>query len=343
MDKVDIYSLSKEELALRLKEMKEPVYRTVQIFNWLYQKGVNGFAEMSDLPDGLRDRLKSRFHVYRVFILDAKRSSIDETVKYLLKLEDGNTIEAVFLPSTRRNTACLSSQVGCKYACSFCASSPFGFVRNLTSGEILSELLTLNSKHAASRITNIVFMGIGEPMDNYDNVLRAIRVFNDKDAFNIGARKITISTCGIIPGIKRLEKENLQVELSVSLHSAVDSVRSKIVPINRRFPIGDLMEACREYTARTGRVITFEYVLIQGVNSSREDALELVRLLKGMKCKVNTISYNQIKARGYEQPSKREAADFVTVLKGGGINVTHRKSLGEDIDAGCGQLRISRM
>jgi 23S rRNA (adenine2503-C2)-methyltransferase len=201
-------------------------------------------------------------------------------------------------------------------------------------------VLAVKSLHPGSRITNLVFMGIGEPMDNYDNVLKAVRIFNDKDAFNIGSRRITLSTCGIIPGIERLEKERLQIELSVSLHSAKDSVRSSLVPINKKYPINPLISACRHYTEATGRVITFEYVLLEGINSSKDDAMALAKLLKRTMCKVNIISYNDIRAKGYAESSP---GAFVSVLRGNGLNVTRRKSKGADIDAGCGQLRISRL
>ncbi|MCX5686015.1 MAG: 23S rRNA (adenine(2503)-C(2))-methyltransferase RlmN, partial [Candidatus Omnitrophica bacterium] len=275
-------------------------------------------------------------------VSDSKRSPIDGTTKYLFKLEDSNTIETVLLPEKARATICLSSQVGCKFACSFCASAYRGFVRNLKSSEILDEVIAVRQKNPSVPITNLVFMGIGEPLDNYDNVLRAIRTFNDKDAFNIGARKITISTCGIIPGIVRLKGEGLQIELSVSLHSAKEDVRSRLVPINKKYPIPDLIAACKDYTQATNRVITFEYVLIGQVNSSEEDARSLAGLLKGMKCKVNTISCNRI-TKNYTKPSASVVKTFMRVLKDNGINAMHRRSKGEDIDAGCGQLRIARL
>ncbi len=371
MSKIDIKSLSMEELEARLAKMEEMPYRAGQVFRWLYKAGarsfgpsinsgsnpelVEGFDEMTDLPEGLRARLKAAFHITRLVALDSKRSALDGTTKYLFKLEDSNTIEAVFLPERSRNTICLSSQVGCKFGCSFCASSPFGFVRTLKPSEIIDEVLCLREKNRGRAITNLVFMGIGEPLDNYDNVMKAVRIFNDKDAFNIGARRITISTCGIIPAIERLREEGLQIELAVSLHSADDEVRSKLVPINKKYPVKDLVAACKDYTESTNRVITFEYVLIRGVNSSAGDAILLARLLKDIKCKVNAISYNQInpvrniaisngvKARGYSPPSAAEVRAFMKALKDNGINTTSRKSKGEDIDAGCGQLRISKL
>jgi 23S rRNA (adenine2503-C2)-methyltransferase len=314
-------------------------YRAAQVFRWLYRAGVRSFDEMTDVPDALRRKLKDRFHITHPVLLDSRRSPTDGTTKYLLRLEDGETIETVFLPEKARATVCLSSQVGCRFSCSFCASAPSGFVRNLKASEMLDEVLFIGAKNPSARVTNIVFMGIGEPFDNYANVMKAIRVFNDRDAFNIGARRITVSTCGIIPAIKKFALEGLQLELSVSLHSADDAVRSKIVPVNRRYPLKDLIAACGEYTAKTGRVITFEYILIKGVNCLREDAARLAALLKGLKCKVNTISYNEIKAKNFDVPSAAEAREFVKALRSLGINAVHRKSRGEDIDAGCGQLR----
>lgn len=343
MEKIDIKNLPKDELAERLKEIGAEPYRVGQILRWLYKSGARSFDDMTDLPAGLRDKLKSTFHLTHLTLLDTRSSAIDGTTKYLFKLEDGNTIETVFLPEPKRATVCISSQVGCKFNCSFCASSPFGFARNLKASEMLDEVLTARAKNPSKQITNIVFMGIGEPFDNYDNVIKTIRIFNDKESFNIGARRITISTCGLIPGIKRLMGEGLQVELSVSLHSADDRKRSEIVPVNKKYPVNELIEACREYTASTNRVITFEYVLIKELNSSEADAVKLAGLLKGVKCKVNTISYNKIKALDYDEPSPKDVKAFMKILQDRGVSAVHRKSKGEDIDAGCGQLRIARL
>ena len=343
MAKVSIKDLSKGELEVILAELGEKRYRARQIFRWLYKAGVKSFDEMTDIPHGFREKLKTKFHITGFTLLDSRSSLSDGTTKYLFKLEDANTIESVFIPEGKRNTICLSSQVGCKFGCSFCASAPFGFVRNLKASEILDQVISVRSRNRASPITNLVFMGIGEPLDNYDNVLNAVRMLNDKDAFNIGARRITISTCGIIPGMERLKKESLQIELSVSLHSADDRKRTGLVPINKIYPLADLMRACRGYIDQTNRIITFEYVLLKGMNSSKYDALKLARLLKGMKCKVNTISYNQVRAKGYEAPPGSNIKIFLETLKKHSIHVMHRKSKGEDIDAGCGQLRISRL
>lgn len=343
MSKIDIKNISKDELIKELVRMGEKPYRAAQVFRWLYKTGVKSFDEMTDLNKELREKLKDKFHITKIVHLDSKRSLSDGTTKYLLKLEDSHTIESVFLPEDERTTLCLSSQVGCKFGCSFCASAPFGFVRNLKASEILDEVLFIREHNKGRAITNIVFMGIGEPLDNYNNVIRAIRILNDEDAFKIGARKITISSCGIIPGIEKLVYEKLQIELSVSLHSTDDKIRSTLVPINKRYPLNDLINACKDYTKQTKRIITFEYILIKGVNASEGDAFKLARLLTGLMCKVNIISYNQIKAKGYGAPTIEGVKNFIRTLNSRGINAMLRKSKGEDIDAGCGQLRISKL
>jgi len=343
MQKLDIKNISKDELKAELVRLGEEPYRAAQVFRWLYKSSVKSFDDMTNLGKSLRDKLKKKFHITKLILADSKHSLVDGTVKYLFKLEDSNTIESVFLSEDNRATLCLSSQVGCKFGCSFCASAPFGFVRDLKASEILDEVLFIRERNPASVITNVVFMGIGEPLDNYDNVMKSIRIMNDKDALKIGARKITISTCGLIPGMRKLADEKLQVELSVSLHSTDDKIRSKLVPINKVYPLKDLMAACKEYTKKTKRIITFEYIMIKDVNSSKEDAHGLAALLKGSMCKVNLISYNQVRAKGYEAPAPREIKDFIGMLKRSGVNTMLRKSKGEDIDAGCGQLRISKL
>jgi len=359
MQKIDIKSLSKAELTSEFEKLGEPAFRAKQVFTWLHKAGVTSFDEMTDISEGFRKVLKERYHIAHLVVLDTKRSFIDGTMKYLLKLEDGNSVETVYLPEERRMTLCLSTQVGCKYSCSFCASASFGFVRNLSVSEIADEVRTVRRLHPARRITNIVFMGIGEPFDNYENVLKAIRIFNDEDGIGLGARKMTISTCGIIPGIERLMREALQVELSVSLHAADDEKRSRLVPANKRYPLQKLMAACRAYTRATNRIITFEYVLLKGINDTRDDAQRLARLLADSPCKVNLISYNavavvrlcsppalskvEVPVTGHLPPQEASARDFFALLKRRGIAVTRRKSKGADIDAGCGQLRISKL
>jgi len=341
-DKVNIKDLSRPGLGDELEAIGGEPYRVRQIFRWLYGSGVGSFDEMTDIPATLRRRLDAGFRISSLEVLDLKVSPADGTTKYLFALEDANTIESVLLPEGERGTICLSSQAGCKFACAFCASATAGFARNLSQGEILNEAIFIKNANPAARITNLVFMGIGEPFDNYDNVLGAIRIFNDKDAFGIGARKITISTCGLIPGIKKLAREGLQIELSVSLHSASDSVRSRLLPVNKRYPLDKLIAACRDYADTTNRIVTFEYVLIDGVNSSAEDAARLAGLVKGVKCKVNVISYNKVSGSPYREPSAGGIRIFMKALKDSGVNATHRKPKGEAIDAGCGQLRLKK-
>ncbi len=340
MDKLDVKNLSKEEIKHSLVKAGQPAYRAGQIYRWLYRIGSKDFSQMVNVPSPLRRDLSDRFYISQPKLLNAKRSDVDGTSKYLLMLEDRNTIETVYLPEKKRASICISSQVGCKYACRFCASGACGFVRDLEVSEILNQVLFLKVDERLT-ITNIVFMGIGEPLDNYDNVMKAIRILNDRDGLDMGARRMTISTCGIIPGIRRLSDEGIQVELSVSLHSASDKIRSELMPINKKYPLDDLMRCCRDYIKKTKRIITFEYVMIKGLNGSRRDAAELAKLLKNIKCKVNLIAYNEISLSGFSPPADKERKIFVSTLRRRGVNAILRKSRGEDIDAGCGQLRIS--
>jgi len=295
---------------------------------------------MTDLPVGLRTRLKENFYILNLKLSHTQKSN-DDTEKLLFELSDGNFVESVIIPTERRITGCVSTQVGCRYKCFFCASGLSGFKRNLTSGEILEEVLYLKNRSADRKLTHIVFMGTGEPLDNYDAVLKAIRVINSKQGFNIAARRITISTCGIIPGMKKLAKENLQIELSISLHAADDKTRSQIMPVNKIYPLKDLIPACKEYIEKTGRQITFEYVLMKGINSDLQNALKLSKMLEGLKLsKVNLIPSNAVKECRIEPPNKLEVLLFKDYLLKQGVTVTLRKPRGKDIDAACGQLRL---
>jgi len=338
MDTRDILNFTRETLASELSKIGAPRYRVDQIFQWLYKRGATSFAQMGNLSPHVRERLREIFHIGRLRVKD-KRISFDGTVKYLLQLEDSQTIETVYIPGKARATVCVSSQVGCRHGCRFCASTKAGLVRNLAVSEIVEQVMCLRADLRLP-VTNLVFMGIGEPFDNYENTIQALRICNDPHAFGIGARKMTVSTCGIIPRIRQFAQEGLQVELSVSLHSARDDVRSRIVPINKRYPVRELIRSCKEYTRATGRVITFEYVLLKGVNVSGDDARLLARLLRGFTCKVNCIAYNAVAALGYEPPDREEIRGFIGILRTAGINVTLRKSKGQDIEAACGQLRI---
>jgi 23S rRNA (adenine2503-C2)-methyltransferase len=337
MMKQDIKNLDFAQLQEYLREHKQPAFHAGQVFGWIYKKGVRTFSEMSDLSAALRKKLDEDFYIYGTRIYK-KLDSIDGTQKFLIELNDANLIESVSIPTERRVTGCISSQVGCKYACRFCASGLVGFKRNLSCGEMLEEVLLLN---AAKKLTHIVFMGTGEPLDNYDELLKAIRIINSAEALTIGARRITISTCGVIPGIKRLAQEDLQVELSVSLHSANDLTRSMLMPANKVFPLKELISVCGEYIKKTKRQVTFEYILIKGRNSDLQSAQKLATILKPLRlCKVNLIPANPVKELNLEPPGKLEMLLFKDRLLKQGLNVTLRKERGRDIDAACGQLRL---
>lgn len=336
----DIKDLSLEELKGVFRKHDIYEFHAKQVFSWIYEKGVLSFAAMTDLPADLRKFLKDNFYISGMRIIKILKSS-DGTEKFLLSLKDGNLIEAVVIPSEKRVTGCVSTQAGCKFACGFCASASSGFKRDLSSGEILEEVLLLKNKSVNKRLTHIVFMGTGEPFDNYDSVLKAIRVINSPLAFNIGARHITVSTSGVIPAVKKFSEENLQVELSVSLHAASDALRSLLMPINKRYPLAELVKTCREYSQKSGRQVTFEYILIKGVNSDLKNAVKLCKLLLGEKLfKVNLIPANSVKELKIEPPRKKEIALFKDYLLRQGMNVTLRMSRGQDIEASCGQLRL---
>lgn len=338
----NLRNYSQAELGVILKEWQEKPYHARQIFHWLYQKDAEVFEEMTDLSSGLRERLREGFSLQSLRLIKTRTSS-DRTRKFLFGLADGNSIETVVIPFEKRNTACLSTQAGCKYGCVFCASGLPGFKRNLEAWEIIAQLLEINrliQRGGFHRITHIVFMGAGEPLDNYDNTLRAIRIINSKDGFNIGARRITVSTSGVIPGIERLANEALQIELSVSLHAPSDEIRGRLMPINKRYPLKELISACRKYAKATKRQVTFEYVLIKGINCSPEAADNLAGLLTGWEAKVNILIYNPVKELPYQAADRKEAAIFRRVLEKAGIPVTLRAPRGRDIEGACGQLRL---
>ena len=332
----NIRDLYLEEIENDLTNIGEKKYRAKQIFAWLY-RGVDSFDEMTDLSKDLINKLKDIYYIKNLEIANFQESK-DGTVKYLLRLNDGNCIESVKMKYKYGNTACVSNQVGCKMGCNFCASAKIGFVRSLTPGEIISQILEIE-KQSGEKISNVVFMGIGEPLDNYDNVLKAINLINNPKGLNIGARHISISTCGLVPKIKKLADENeLQCNLCISLHSSRDEVRTSMMPINKTYKIAELIDACKYYISKTNRRITFEYALVDGVNDSVEDALHLAKLLKGMLCHVNLIPINKIKDGIYEKSSTKKIMAFRDRLNEKGIVATIRRELGSDISAACGQL-----
>jgi len=336
----DIKELTLKELEEKLSSWGQPRYRAKQIFSWIYKKGAYEFNGMSDLTADLRKKLSDEFYILGLKLASMERS-VDGTSKFLFELQDKNLVEAVNIPAGKRITGCISSQVGCKFACAFCASGLKGFKRNLSCGEILDEVLYLKNNAQGAELTHIVFMGTGEPLDNYENILKAIRLINSPEGFNIGARRITISTSGIIPGIKKLQGEDLQFELSISLHASDDKTRSQIMPVNKKYPLADLIKACHEYIEKTNRQITFEYILIKNLNSDLAAARNLAVLLKGLRlAKVNLIAANPVKELKIAPPSQEEIAIFKNQLLNAGVLFTIRKERGQDISAACGQLRL---
>ncbi len=320
-----------------IKQMGEKPYRAEQIFQWLYVEKVKSFDDMTNLSLALREKLKQHYTICNFQILK-KQESKDGTKKYLLDVLDGNAIETVLMEYSYGKTICVSSQVGCKMGCKFCASTGIPFVRSLTAGEIVEQILTVE-QDTGERISNVVFMGIGEPLDNYENVVNSIRIINHPKGLAIGARHISISTSGIVPRIYDLAKENIQCTLSISLHATSNEKRSKMMPINQKYPIEQLIQACKDYIAMTNKRVSFEYALAKDNNDNREDAKQLVQLLKGMLCHVNLIPINPIENGKFSKSSNENIIDFRDYLNEHGIVATIRRELGSDIDAACGQLR----
>ena len=336
----DLKNLRLDQLTELVTSMGEKSYRAGQIFAWLSGGSVS-FDEMTNVPGALREKLKDDgFHIDRLEILKKQESKTDGTRKYLFGLNDGNTIESVFMKYKYGNSICLSSQAGCRMGCAFCASGKNGLVRGLTPGEMLSQLLEAEAD-TGEKIGHIVVMGTGEPFDNYENLSAFLRIVNDKTGKNIGMRNITVSTCGLVPGIQRFSDDFPQVNLAVSLHGTTDEIRASMMPVNRKYPLNVLLSACREYTKKTGRRITFEYTLVNGVNDREEDMHRLSGLLSGMLCHVNLIPVNPIKERSYVRSTRQAVENFKIKLEKYGINVTIRREMGSDIDGACGQLRKS--
>lgn len=335
MKNIKDYNL--EELKEELINLGEKSYRAEQIFKWIYIERVDSFEKMTNLSKELREKLKQNYSLHNFNILKMQESS-DGTKKYLLDVLDGNAIESVLMKYHHGNTICVSSQIGCKMGCKFCASTGIKFIRNLTSGEIVEQILTVE-KDSKEKISNVVFMGIGEPLDNYNNVIGAIRIINNPKGLNIGARHISVSTSGIVPRIYDLAKENIQCTLSISLHATNDEKRSEMMPINQRYNIEELIKACKDYIKTTNRRISFEYALAKDNNDNLEDAKHLVKLLKGMICHVNLIPINKIENGNYVKSSNENIIKFRDYLNDNGIVATIRRELGSDIDAACGQLR----
>lgn len=334
----DLKSLTLDELNNKISELKLPKYRALQIFKWLHTYGVNSFDEMTNIGIALRKLLEEKFYISSCIIEEKYVSKIDSTVKYLFRLNDSEYVEAVVMKYSYGSTMCVSSQVGCKMGCTFCASTLAGFKRNLTAGEIEAQIHTAQ-KDLNVRISHIVMMGIGEPLDNFDNVLSFFSNVNSRHGLNISMRNITLSTCGVVPKIYELMDKKLQITLTVSLHAPNDSIRSKTMPVNNKYPMNQLLAACKKYAEETGRRVTFEYTLIKGVNASAKDAEELSDILKGILCHVNLIPVNCVEERNNAPTTRKDVINFYNVLKKNGINATIRRTLGADINASCGQLR----
>ena len=336
MKNIKDYNL--EELKQELIKLGEKPFRAEQIFKWVHQENITSFDEMTNISLELRQKLKENFSLCIYNIIRKQESKTDGTKKYLFDVLDGNAIESVLMKYHHGYSVCVSTQIGCKMGCKFCASTGIQFIRNLTSGEIVEQILAIE-RDENIRVSNVVFMGIGEPLDNYDNVVNAIRIINNPKGINIGARHISISTSGLVPQIYRLAEENIQCTLSISLHATTDEKRSSMMPINNKYNIKELIQACKDYIAKTNRRISFEYALAKDNNDNLEDAKALANLLHGMLCHVNLIPINEIENGNYKQSSNENIIKFRDYLNSRGIVATIRRELGSDIDAACGQLR----
>jgi len=337
LEKRDILSMDLSEIEAVLTEIGEKKFRAKQIFQWLHVKRVFDFDKMTDISVQLRSSLNEIFCINGLFVQKRLESAIDNTVKYLYRLSDGNFVETVLMEYSYGYSICVSTQVGCKMGCNFCASAIAGYVRSLTASEILMQIYEAE-RDSGKKVSGVVLMGIGEPLDNFDNVMKFLRLLSHKDGNNMSLRHVSLSTCGIVPRIYELADKKLQLTLSVSLHCADNEGRSKIMPVNRKYELPSLIEACRYYIDKTGRRVTFEYAVIDDVNSSAADADKLAHLLHGMNCHVNLIPVNKVKERNYHT-ARSGVADFAQQLGKRGINATVRRTLGSDIEAACGQLR----
>ena len=338
---MNLKSMTLPELTATIKELGLPAFRGKQVYTWLH-KGVRSYEEMTNLPKGLRDALSEKYPICPPEVVRKQESKKDGTIKYLWKLSDGNCVETVLMRYHYGNTVCISTEVGCRMGCAFCASTIGGLVRRLEPFEMLDEV-RFTQIDSGLPISHIVLMGIGEPMDNFDNVLRFLELVNSADGMNISMRHISLSTCGLVPKIDELAEKKLQISLAISLHGPNDEIRNKIMPVNKAYPIDVLLEACRRYYAATSRRIHFEYAMIDGVNDSEANARELLKRLKGLPAHVNMIPLNHVEESPLKPSSKAAVAKFQKILEDGGVTATVRRTLGGDIDASCGQLRRKHM
>ena len=334
---MNLKSMTLPELTAELKELGQPAFRGKQVYTWLH-KGVRSYEEMTNLPKGLRDALAEKHPLYTPQVVRRQESQKDGTIKYLWRLEDGNCVETVLMRYHYGNTVCISTEVGCAMGCAFCASTIGGLVRRLEPHEMLDEVL-FTQIDSGLPISHVVLMGIGEPLDNFDNVMRFLELVNSQEGMNISMRHISLSTCGLVPKIDALAQKKLQISLAISLHGPNDQIRSQIMPVNKAYPIDVLLDACRRYYASTSRRIHFEYAMIDGVNDAPEHARELLRRLKGLPAHVNMIPLNHVEESPLKPSSTKAVAQFQKILEEGGVTATVRRTLGGDIDASCGQLR----
>ena len=334
---MNLKNLTLPELAETFKELHEPAFRAKQVYSWLH-KGVRSYEEMTNLPKALREKLAENYPIQPPQVVRKQESQKDGTIKYLWQLSDGNCVETVLMRYHYGNTVCISTEVGCRMGCAFCASTLGGLVRRLEPFEMLDQVL-FTQVDSGLPISHIVLMGIGEPLDNFDNVMRFLELVNSPEGMNISMRHISLSTCGLVPKIDELAKRNLQLTLSVSLHAPNDDIRNTIMPVNKAYPSQELIDACRRYYTATSRRISFEYAMIGGVNDSKENAKELLRRMKGLPCHFNLIPLNHVEESPLKPSTKEAVAAFQKTLEDGGIPATVRRTLGGDIDASCGQLR----
>lgn len=340
MEELDIKSLYEEELKEKMVALGEKPFKGKQLYEWLHKKAVGSYSEMTNLSASLREKLEEKEPLTRLDVVEVQTSKIDGTQKYLFRLRDGNVIESVWMKYKHGNSVCISSQVGCRMGCRFCASTLGGLTRNLLPSEMLDQVYRI-TQLTGERVSNVVVMGTGEPMDNYDNLIRFIRILSDEKGQNISQRNLTVSTCGIVPRIRQLADEGLSITLALSLHAPNDEKRRELMPIANKYSLSEVLPACAYYFEKTGRRLTFEYSLVGGKNDSEEDARQLAKLIDGLNCHVNLIPVNPIKERDYVQSGKKVIENFKNKLEKYKINVTIRREMGRDIDGACGQLRKS--
>lgn len=340
MNKEDIKSYDFDELASIFREMGEKAFRSKQVYEWLHKRLAVSFEDMTNLSKPLREKLEETFEIHPITMVDRRTSKNDETSKFLFRLSDGKVIESVLMKYKHGNSVCISSQVGCRMGCNFCASTLGGLERNLEPSEMLSQIYEIQ-RISGERVSNVVVMGTGEPFDNFENLIKFIQMLTDEHGLNISQRNITVSTCGLVPKIYELADKELQITLAISLHAPNDGIRRELMPVANKYSIEEILKACRYYYDKTGRRLTFEYSLCQGVNDSEENAKQLCHILRGMNCHVNLIPVNPIKERNYKHADMAFIQNFKLILEKNRINVTIRREMGSDIDAACGQLRKS--